>query len=179
MIKLNAKNSKIICIIALGITIAIIILIAALKIPYAGNKLMNSEADATVSAEELEQYRKNIGDSMDIKKSILIIFNDSNECQSFISEHGSDENVLALGYGIIPQMQGGNGEQYFNCVGNAVFEPLFDAMKDGEFSEYPVEFGGAFCYFKRLQKYSVTDNDNDLKAFIQNERANQKGGEIE
>jgi hypothetical protein len=70
---------------------------------------------------------------MDVKKSILIVFNSQEECQKFIDEYGNEENPLSLGKGIIPQTQGENGEQYYNVAGNAVFEQLFDNMKDGEY----------------------------------------------
>jgi hypothetical protein len=133
-----------------------------------------------ITAEEMQAYRENIGNGMDVKKSLLVIFNSAEECQTFIDGHGAADNILSLGKGIIPEMQGEDGVQYFNCVGNAVFEPLFDAMRDMEYLKHPVEFGGAYCYFKRLERKSITDNDNDLKEFIRREKEIQKrGGEIE
>lgn len=132
-------------------------------------------ADITVTAQDLQQYRQNIGDSMDVKKSILIIFNTPEECQSFLEGHGGDADPLAAGKGMTPLMEDG----YFNCVGNAVFEPLFDTMQDGEYRKEPVPFGGAYCYFKRLENYSVADSDEDLTEFIRKEKTMEKGGELD
>lgn len=130
-----------------------------------------------VTADEMADYKQKIGSNMDIKKAIVIIFNTADECQTFIDQNGSKDNVLSLGKGIIPQMQEQNGEKYFNVVGNAVFEPIFDTLKDGEFSKGPVEFGGMYCYFKKLKTYKITENDEDLKAFIRNEKSMKKVGE--
>lgn len=141
---------------------------------------VNTEnADIEITAEELQAYRENIGNGMDVKKSILIIFNTFDECQSFINEHGSNNNILSLGKGIIPEMQG-DGEKYFNVVGNSVFESLFENMSDGEYLKEPTEFGGAYCYFKRLKKTSITDNDEAFTEFIKHDKAmRQKGGTAE
>jgi len=130
-----------------------------------------------VTANEMADYKQKIGSNMDIKKAIVIIFNTKEECQTFIDQNGSKDNVLSLGKGIIPQMQEQNGEKYYNIVGNAVFEPIFETMKDGEFLKEPVEFGGMYCYFKKLNTYKITENENDLKAFIRNEKSMQKVGE--
>lgn len=128
----------------------------------------------SVTAEDLQEYRKNIGSSMDIKKSILLIFNTYEECQNFIGEHGDDDNPLSVGVGIAPQMEDG----YYNVVGNSIFESVFDSLKDGEYAKEPIEFGGAFCYFKRLENYSVVNDDKDLTEFIRQEKNMERGGEI-
>ena len=130
-----------------------------------------------VTADEMASYKQKIGSNMDIKKGIVIIFNTADECQTFIDQNGSKDKVLELGKGIIPQMQEQNGEKYFNVVGNAVFEPIYDVLKDGEFSKVPVEFGGMYCYFKKLTTYKITENEKDLKAFIRNEKSMKKVGE--
>lgn len=137
------------------------------------DSLPNDEA-ISITDDDLQQYRQNIGDSMDIKKSILIIFNTQEECRAFINEHGSDTDPLSAGVGIIPQMKDG----YYNVVGNTVFETIFDNLQDGEYTKKPINFGGAFCFFKRLENYSVTDNDKDLREFIKKEKSMKKGGEI-
>lgn len=168
MKKINLKK---IGIVAGGIALAAIVLIAVIHTGRTGS--MTDEA--AVTEEELVQYRQNIGNSMDVKKSILIFFNTQEECQSFIDEHGGDTDPLSAGMGITPQMKDG----YFNVVGNAVFEPLFDNMQDGECAKEPIGFGGAFCYFKRLENYSVTNKDEDLREFIKQEKTMKKGGEID
>ena len=127
----------------------------------------------------------NIYEQMQNTKSFIISFTSSpgvlQELRcflKFIDENGTDDNILSLGKGIIPQMVEGDDEKYYNVVGNSVFEPIFDEMKDGEYKMVPTEFGGAWCYFKRLSKYSVVNNDEDLKNFIMQEKSMQKGGEI-
>lgn len=133
-----------------------------------------SEKEISVTAEDLQEYRQNIGNSMDIKRSILLIFNTQEECQGFINEHGNAENPLSAGVGIAPQMEDG----YYNVVGNTIFETIFDSLKDGEYAKEPIEFGRAFCYFKRLENYSIVNSDEDLKEFIRQEKSMEKGGEI-
>ena len=128
----------------------------------------------SVTAEDLQEYRQNIGNSMDVKKSILLIFNTQEECQNFINEHGNAENPLSAEAGIAPQMEDG----YYNVVGNTIFETIFDSLQDGEYAKEPIEFGGAFCYFKRLDNYSVVNNDEDLTEFIRQEKNMERGGEI-
>jgi hypothetical protein len=112
---------------------------------------------------------------MDVKKSIVLIFNTQEECQNFISKHGNDENPLSAGLGIAPQMQDG----YYNVVGNSIFETIFDSLEDGEYAKEPIEFGGAFCYFKRLENYSVVNNDEDLTEFIKQEKSMERGDEFD
>ena len=132
-----------------------------------------------ITADDLQTYKENIGDDMDIKKSALIIFDSVDTCQSFIDEYGANDDILSLGKGIIPEMQG-DGDGYFNVVGNTVFERLFDMMEDGEFLVEPVEFGGMYCYFKRLERVSITDNDEAFTEFIKRDKAmRQKGGTLE
>ena len=61
-------------------------------------------------------------------------------------------------------------DSYYNVVGNTIFETVFDNLQDGEYAKEPIEFGGAFCYFKRLENYSVVNNDEDLTEFIRQEK---------
>ena len=175
---LKQGRTKIICLAVLIAVAGSIIGIALLGKKPVNQSAPKAKNDIQVTAQDLTEYRKNIGNSMDVKKGILIIFNTKDECQRFIDEHGEDKNVLSLGKGITPQMQGENGERYYNVIGNTVFEPLFDAMQDGQYQKAPVEFGGTYCYFKRLNKYSVTEKDEDLKEFIKKDKSMQKGGEI-
>lgn len=176
--KLNVKG-----LIIIGVCITIALVIAVISLSFQKNKTNVSEIQKNaileadnieVTSEDLQEYRKNIGDSMDIKKSILLIFNTYEECQSFINNYGDADNPLSVGVGIAPQMD----DDYYNVVGNSIFETIFDGLQDGEYKKEPIEFGGAFCYFKRLENYSVTDNDEDLKEFIKQEKSMERGGEI-
>ena len=153
--------------------LAAVIVIALIFTVMYFNKPSEME-NISVTAEDLEEYRNNIGNSMDIKKSILLIFNTQEECQNFINEHGDAGDPLSAGVGIAPQMEDG----YYNVVGNTIFETVFDNLQDGEYAKEPIEFGGAFCYFKRLENYSVVNNDEDLTEFIRQEKNMERGGEI-
>ena len=165
-------KKSIIAILAAVIVIALLFAVMYFNNPDENN--LSEKESISVTAEDLQEYRKNIGNSMDIKKSIVLIFNTQEECQDFINEHGDADNPLSAGVGIAPQMEDG----YYNVVGNSIFETVFDNLQDGEYAKEPIEFGGAFCYFKRLENYSVTHNDEDLKEFIKQEKSMEKGGEI-
>lgn len=160
----------------IAILAAVIVIALIFTVMYFSKTEENnlSEKEISVTAEDLQEYRQNIGNSMDIKKSILLIFNTQEECQNFINEHGNADDPLSAGAGIAPQMEDG----YYNVVGNTIFETVFDGLQDGEYAKEPIEFGGAFCYFKRLENYSVTNNDEDLTEFIKQEKSMEKGGEI-
>ena len=170
--KLTKKQRLIIAILATEIVIALLFTVIWFN-KLEENNLTEAES-ISITDEDLQEYRKNIGNSMDIKKSILLIFNTHEECQDFINEHGNADNPLSAGIGIVPQMEDG----YYNVVGNSIFEAAFDNLQDGEYSKEPIEFGGAFCYFKRLENYSVVNNDEDLKEFIKQEKSMERGGEI-
>lgn len=185
--QLTGKQKKTILIGISIITLAIVFTIALYSIggislnksPSNAPEIVSTidpDLDIEVTADELQTYRNNIGHNMDIKKSVIVIFNERSECQSFIDEYGDKDNILNLGIGIIPEMEGENGEQYFNCVGNTVFESMFDSMQDNEYLLEPVEFGGAFCYFKRIEVVSIVDDDESLKEFIRREKTLNKGG---
>jgi len=161
----------------IAILAAVIVIALIFTVMYFSNSKGNNLAEKesiSVTAEDLEEYRQNIGNSMDIKKSILLIFNTQDECQNFINEHGNDDDPLSAGVGIAPQMEDG----YYNVVGNTIFETVFDGLQDGEYAKEPIEFGGAFCYFKRLDNYSVVNSDEDLTEFIRQEKNMERGGEI-
>ncbi len=170
-IKLTRKHIMFFAVIAVIIAIMSILFFSKFN---ADNPSSNEVI--SITDKELQQYRQNIGDNMDIKKTILIIFNTSEECQAFIDEHGNNNDPISVaGVGITPQMQ----EGYYNVVGNSMFETVFDSLQDGEYVKEPIEFGGAFCYFKRLENYSVVNSDEDLKEFIMQEKSMERGGEID
>lgn len=140
----------------------------------ADHTLTQAKKEIEVTADDLKKYRQMLGSDLDEKRAVVIIFNTKEECDQFISEDGGKENVLTLGKGILPQMQEQNGVKFYNVVGNSVLEHVFDTLKDGEYSKTAVAFGGVWCYIKRLDVYSVTKNDEDLKAFIKTEKAQEK-----
>lgn len=125
-----------------------------------------SETKVEVTEEEMSQYREMIGDSMDIKKAVLILFNDEAECKAFIEEHGNDKEPHMAGKGTVPLMENG----YYNIVGKPVIEEAFDKLKDGEYSKEPVLYSGMYCYLKRIGIESLIDDDKNLKEFIINEK---------
>jgi len=176
-LKITGKNARIIVVSVCVIALAIIIGIIALNQKPIGEISKKSNKNIEVTADELQEYKNKLGNDLDVKKAIMIIFNTKEECQAFIKENGSNDNVLTLGRGILPQMQEQNGEKFYNVVGNGVFEPIFDTLQDGEHLKEPIEFGGMYCYFKKLKAYKITENDEDLKAFIRNEKSMQKVGE--
>lgn len=156
---------------------AVTVIALVFAVIYFGNSEGNNppkKESISVTTEDLQEYRQNIGSNMDVKKSIVLIFNTHEECQKFIGEHGNNENPFSAGLGIAPQMEDG----YYNVVGNSIFEAIFDSLHDGEFAKEPIEFGGAFCYFKRLENYSVVNNDEDLTEFIKQEKSMERGGEF-
>lgn len=130
-------------------------------------------ANIEVTENEMKDYKQKIGSDMDIKRSIIILFHSREIAQEFITNDG-DKDVLSLGKGITPQLEEKDGVKFYNVVGNGIIEPIFDGLKDGEYYKEPIEFGGMWAYFKRIDTYSPISNEKDLKAFIQNEKALQK-----
>lgn len=127
--------------------------------------LINSKKEvATVSKEEIEEYRSLISDSMDIKKSILVLFETKEEAEDFIKNHGSDEHPENTGLGATPYMPDG----YYNLVGKTILEAAFDTMSDGEYSKEAIEYDGMFCYLKRLGIKKLSDEE--IKDMIVGER---------
>lgn len=120
----------------------------------------------TVTEKEMEMYREMIGDSMDVKKAIFILFNDESECRAFIKEHGGDKEPHMAGKGTVPLMENG----YYNIVGKFAVEEAFDKLKDGEYSEEPIEFSNMYCYLKRIGIESPIDDDEKLKELIINDK---------
>lgn len=120
------------------------------------------ETEIEVTEEEISQYREMIGDSMDIKKAVFILFDDEAECKSFIAEHGSDKEPQMAGKGTIPLMENG----YYNIVGKPVVEETFDKLKDGEYTKEPFVYSGMYCYLKRIGVESPLDDDDKVKEMI-------------
>ena len=121
-----------------------------------------SKTNVEVTEDDIAQYREMIGDSMDIKKAIFILFEDEAECKSFISEHGSDKEPEKAGKGTIPLMENG----YYNIVGKPIVEETFDKLKDGEYTKEPFEYSGMYCYLKRIGIESPLDDENKVKELI-------------
>jgi hypothetical protein len=139
----------------------------------AGVMKKESITNIEVTENEMKDYKQKIGTDMDIKRNIIILFNSKETAQEFITNYG-DKDVLSLAKGITPQLEEKDGVKFYNVVGNGTLEPIFDRLKNGEHYKEPIEFGGMWAYFKRIDTYSPISNEKDLKAFIQNEKALQK-----
>lgn len=172
--KTTRTKEKIIVISVLIVSLSIIVCSILF---HSNNKagVMKKEpiANIEVTENEMKDYKQKIGSDMDIKRSIIILFHSREIAQEFITNDG-DKDVLSLGKGITPQLEEKDGVKFYNVVGNGIIEPIFDGLKDGEYYKEPIEFGGMWAYFKRIDTYSPISNEKDLKAFIQNEKALQK-----
>lgn len=122
----------------------------------------DADTKIEVTEEEIAEFREMIGDSMDIKKAIFILFEDETECKAFISEHGNDKEPEKAGKGTIPLMENG----YYNIVGKPIVEEVFDKLKDGEYTKEPLEYSGMYCYLKRIGTESPLDDENKVKELI-------------
>ena len=122
----------------------------------------DADTQIEVTEEEISEFREMIGDSMDIKKAIFILFEDEAECKSFISEHGNDKEPQMAGKGTIPLMENG----YYNIVGKPVVEDAFDKLKDGEYTKEPLVYSDMYCYLKRIGIESPLKDDNKVKELI-------------
>lgn len=128
------------------------------------------ETKVEVTEEELAQYREMIGDSMDVKKAVFILFEDEAECKAFIEEHGADKEPQMAGKGTIPLMENG----YYNIVGKPVVEEAFDNLKDGEYLKEPLVYSGMYCYLKRIGTESPIEDDEKLKELIIKEKTQRE-----
>ena len=127
--------------------------------------IINSKKEVTTASKsEIEEYRNLISDSMDIKESILILFDTKEEADDFIQKHGSDNHPEDTGFGVVPYMPDG----YYNLVGKTVLESVFDNMKDGEYSKEALEYDGMFCYLKRIGIKKLSDSE--IEEMIKNEK---------
>lgn len=127
------------------------------------------EKNIKITREELDRYREMIGDGMDIKKAIFIIFNEEDECKDFIEKHGNDEHPENAGYGVAPIMEDG----YYNIVGKRALEDVFDSLEDGEYAKEPVIYAEKYCYLKRLSIERPTDDDKKLMEIIEKDKNNR------
>ncbi len=121
----------------------------------------NQLKEIEVTAEELGAYKTMIGNTMDVKKAILIFFPSQEECAAFIAQYGASANPESQGIGIIPQMEyDENGEFfYYNISGKQTLETVFDSLKDGAYSVEPLAYAGMYCYLKRLSVDAPTDDE--------------------
>jgi len=130
--------------------------------------------DISVTKEEIENYRKMLGTSMDVKKSLFVLFNTFDECKAFIEKAGSVKKLSDITNGTLPMMdKDENGIEYFNVVGNEALETVFDSLKDSEYTKEPFEFSGMYCYMKRLKVDSPVSSDEKIIELIKSEKAQE------
>lgn len=122
-----------------------------------------------VTDDDINEYRKNIGEDLDVKKAIVIFFDTKMEADEFIKNHGDSSEPQNLGIGAVPYMEDG----YYNIVGKPVLEEVFDTLSDGEYTKEPIEYSGVWCYIKRLEIQKPTDEE--IKEMIKQEQAVKKG----
>lgn len=128
----------------------------------------------TVTDKEISDYRDMIGNTMDTKKAVLILFNTADECQSFIDENGSKDKPETLNMGVLPLMEtDSDGQKFYNVVGNDMLENVFNELKDGEYTKTPIEFAGVHCYLKRVGIDSPMKSDEQIKELIKSEKAHE------
>lgn len=173
-IKERIKNisKKQICIIAGAIFLVLIAIIIAFAINNNAPTSSNIQIEQEVTAEEKKSYRDMIGNGMDIRKAILVMFDNEEECKNFILQHGADKHPEDCGLGKVPLMEDG----YFNIGGKQELEDAFDNLSDGEYSGEPIMYSGMYCYLKRVELYSPLKNDKDLEELIRSERKMSREG---
>lgn len=123
-----------------------------------------------VTEEDIDEYRKSIGDDLNIKKAIVIFFDTKMEADEFIKNHGGDAEPQNAGIGAVPYME----EGFYNISGKPILEDVYDKMSDGEYTKEPVQYSGVWCYLKRLEVQKPTDDE--IKDIIKQEQAAKKGG---
>lgn len=159
---MNKKISKkgliiaAVCVTAVAATIAVL-------------NLKDKDNVKYVTDDDLNEYRRNIGGNLDVKKAIVIFFDTKMEADEFVKNHGADEKPQDTGIGAVPYME----EGYYNIVGKPVLEEVFDALSDGEYTKEPIEYSGVWCYLKRLEIQKPTDEE--IKEMIKQEQAVKKG----
>ena len=164
-----SKKEKIGIGIMVGVFVALAVSILTIKLTAGTDKYANIE----VSESEIQQYKEMIGTSMDVKKSILIMFDSYDECKEFIKEHGSKENPHEQGKGTIPYMPDG----FYNIVGKSKLEEFFDAAIDGDYTKEPIEYSSMYCYLKRLGVNSIMDDEEELKKLIIEDKKHSRKNE--
>ena len=130
----------------------------------------DTDTQVEVTEEEISEFREMIGDSMDVKKAIFILFEGEAECKAFIEEYGNDKEPHMAGKGTIPLMEDG----YYNIVGKPAIEEAFDKLKDGDYSKEPVVYSGLYCYLKRIGIESPVDDDEKLREIIIKEKTQKE-----
>ncbi|MBS7297678.1 MAG: hypothetical protein KIG65_01195 [Eubacteriales bacterium] len=164
-----SKKEKLVIGITAGTLVALAVSILTIKLTTGTDKYTNIE----VSESEIQQYKEIIGNSMDVKKSILILFDSYDECMEFIEEHGLKENPHEQGKGTIPYMPDG----FYNIVGKSKLEEFFDAAIDGEYTKEPIEYSGMYCYLKRLGVNSIIEDEEELKKLIMEDKKQSRQNE--
>ena len=159
--------------IAIGITTGLFVIVAvsALTMKLAMNNEKKSVIEVTES--EMQKYKDMIGTDMDVKKSLLIMFETYDECKEFIEEHGAKDNPHEQGKGTVPYMPDG----FYNIVGKSNLEEFFDSARDGEYNKEPIEYSGMYCYIKRLGLKSITDDEEELKKIIMQDKEQSRKDE--
>lgn len=161
--KLNKKQ-------IIGTALCVVLIGTIITIYFAHKKGTENKATANVTQEEIQKYKEMIGDGMDIKKSVLILFDTYDECQSFINKFGAEDNPQMHGQGTVAYMPDG----YYNIVGKSILEECFDNLSDGEYTTEPVEYSGMYCYLKRLGIESPVDDEEELRNIILNDKGQSK-----
>ena len=161
------KKTKTVIAGALLVAVAVTVTVCGLSRRHNGKE---TETKIEVTEEEMAQYREMIGDSMDIKKAVFILFDNEAECKAFIAEHGGDKEPHMAGKGTVPLMENG----YYNIVGKPIAEEAFDKLKDGEYTKEPFTYSGMYCYLKRIGVESPLDDDKKLKDFIISDKKQRK-----
>lgn len=166
--KIKSLGKKKLTLIAGAILICIlaIVLICAMGGNKKADLIEEKLPEIEVTESELEEYRNRIGTDMDIKKAYLILFDNAEDCQTFIDNHGGDDDPTLAGEGIIPLMENG----YYNIVGKEALETVFDSLADGEYATEPVLYSNMYCYLKRIGIYSPISDDEALKEIIRDEK---------
>lgn len=169
-IKSMDKKKMVLSLIAFVLVLIIVVLCCISKKESTDRQIVYVGTDnIEVTDKEMEEYRNRITDDMSIKKAVLILFEDEASCNDFILNHGADAHPEDAGEGIVPLMENG----YYNITGNQVLEEVFDKLENGDYSKQPILYSNMFCYLKRLEEYSIKNDDNALKKMIQNDKYQQ------
>ena len=129
-----------------------------------------TDGNIKVTDEEKAQYREMIGDAMNIKKAVLILFDTDMECREFIAKYGDADKPYEAGIGMVPYMENG----CYNIVGKPELESAFDSLADGEYSKEPVIYSGMFCYLKRIGEEKPLDDGKTLEEIIRRDKSQKE-----
>ena len=123
---------------------------------------------------EKARYKEMIGNDMNIKKAVLILFDTDMECREFITKYGDAEKPQDSGLGMVPYMENG----YYNIVGKTELEAAFNALADGEYTKEPVKYSGMFCYMKRLSEDKPLEDNKTLEELIRRDKLQKEESEV-